>query len=440
MRRVSFVTLGCKVNQYDSQAMQRAFIDRGFAVTAEVGQADAVIINTCTVTAEADRKSRQMIRRAVRLNPGALIVAAGCFVQGAPDAARLIDGVHITAGAGDRLRLVESVAEALKEGKLASCDIVSEICKCESYEEICAEGTDGMSRAYLKIEDGCDSYCSYCYVPHVRGHVRSRGIDSINEEADRLAEAGFVEIILTGIHLGCYGRDFGGSPGLADAIRAACKPDGIKRVRLSSLEPAELTDELLGVFEEEPKLARHLHLPLQSGDNEILRAMNRHYDVDFYVGAVAEARRRLGDIGITTDVIAGFPSETDEMFENTIRVVERVGFSHVHAFPFSRRIGTPAASMPGQIPESVKAERVRRLIEAATKSKQRVIGDMIGRIFEVVIESEVGGISSPRMYEGYTSEYMKVRFTSEDERSGMVKVLVEGQLNESASGRAITTD
>ncbi len=249
MRRVSFITLGCKVNQYDTQAMQKAFIERGFAVVQEGEPADAIIVNTCTVTGEADRKSRQMIRRAVRNNPGALIVAAGCFVQGNPTAATAIEGVGIASGASDRLGLVNAVEEALESGRKGpASNIIGDADDFGAYEELQAEGADGMSRAYLKIEDGCDAYCSYCYVPYVRGHVRSRSIQSIEDEAKRLAEAGYAEVILTGIHLGCYGRDFGGKPGLTDAIKAVCKADGISRVRLSSLEPTELTDDLISPF------------------------------------------------------------------------------------------------------------------------------------------------------------------------------------------------
>lgn len=439
MRRVSFITLGCKVNQYDTQSMQKAFTDRGFIVVGEDEPADAVIVNTCTVTGEADRKSRQMIRRAVRRNPSALIVAAGCFVQGDPLAARSIEGVAITAGANDRLGLVNAVADALDMPSAGDVSLVEDISGFGGYEEIGAEGTDGMSRAYLKIEDGCDAYCSYCYVPYVRGHVRSRSIESISEEAGRLAAAGYAEVILTGIHLGCYGKDFGGRPNLADAVRAVCKADGIRRVRISSLEPTELTEELLKLFEEEPKLARHLHLPLQSGDDSILRAMNRHYDSSYFRGAVEGARRRLGDIGITTDVIAGFPGETEQMFENTLAMVSWLGFMHVHAFPYSVRRGTPAAGMPGQVPENVKADRVRRIIEEASHSKERILGAMEGRVFEVVLESKViedGGVVA---YEGYTSEYARVRFTSGGEPSGMVSVLIEGRSGEYATGRAVTT-
>lgn len=438
MRRVSFITLGCKVNQYDTQSMQKAFSDRGFIVVGEDEPADAVIVNTCTVTGEADRKSRQMIRRAVRRNPAALVVAAGCFVQGNPVAARAIAGVAITAGANDRLGLVDAVAGALDAQQADGISLVGDISGFGGYEEIAAEGMDGMSRAYLKIEDGCDAYCSYCYVPYVRGHVRSRSIESIAEEAGRLAGAGYAEVILTGIHLGCYGKDFGGKPSLADAARAVSKVAGIRRVRISSLEPTELTEELLVLFEEEPKLARHLHLPLQSGDDLILRAMNRHYDSGFYVSAVESARKRLGDIGVTTDIIAGFPGETEEMFENTLALVRKLGFMHVHAFPYSIRKGTPAAIMPGQVPEQVKADRVRRLIEEASLSKERILGAMEGRIFEVVLESEIKQGTDGTAYEGYTSEYARVRFTSEDEPSGMVSVLIDSHSGEYATGRALS--
>ena len=436
MMRVSFITLGCKVNQYDTQSMQKAFLDRGFEIAREGEPADAVIVNTCTVTGEADRKSRQMIRRAVRRNPEALVVAAGCFVQGDPEAAGAIDGVTITAGASDRAALVGAVAEALDAPVSKRTSLVKDIAAFGGYEEIGAVGTDGMSRAYLKIEDGCDAYCSYCYVPYVRGHVRSRSIESIAQEAERLAEAGYAEVILAGIHLGCYGKDFGGKPGLADAARAVCAVSGIRRVRISSLEPTELSEELLELFKAEPKLARHLHLPLQSGDDRILRAMNRHYDSGYFIEAVEGARKRLGDIGITTDIIAGFPGETDEMFENTLAMVSKLGFMHVHAFPYSVRRGTPAATMSGQVPEQVKADRVRRLMEEASVSKERILSAMRGRILEVVLESKIMQGGSGTEYEGYTSEYARVRFTSETEPSGMVAVLVEGHSGEYATGRA----
>lgn len=425
MRRVAFVTLGCKVNQYDTQAMEKAFADKGYRIVEDAGEADAVIVNTCTVTFEADRKSRQMIRRAVRDNPGALVVAAGCFVQGDPKAAAAIEGVGAVAGSLDRMKLVDAVDEALSQGDAEEKDIklVRGMETREEYEDMEAEGADGMSRAYLKIEDGCDAFCSYCFVPYVRGRVRSRSLSSIRREAQRLAAAGFREIVLTGIHLGCYGKDSAGGQSLADAVKAAAEPEEILRVRLSSLEPTELTDEILALFRYEPKLAPHLHLPLQSGDDNILKAMNRHYDSACFLKAVERAKDACPSIGLTTDVIAGFPGETEEMFANTLLVVEKSGFLRVHAFPFSRRKGTPADRMQGQVPTVEKATRVKRLGELARTLAERRHARMLGKDFEVILEKETSqddGFS----YEGYSGDYVRIRFHSGSKLQGSAVVRV----------------
>ncbi|OQB49163.1 MAG: Threonylcarbamoyladenosine tRNA methylthiotransferase MtaB [Firmicutes bacterium ADurb.Bin153] len=434
MRRVSFITLGCKVNQYDSQAMEKAFTQRGYAVVPAGEAADAVIVNTCTVTAEADRKSRQMIRRAVKANPGAVVAAAGCSVQGDPESAKAIEGVDIIAGSNDRIALVEAVVRALDgSGAEPGCYwLVKDISSFGAYEEAKAEGADGMSRAYLKIEDGCDAYCSYCLVPYVRGHVRSRDPGSVEEEASRLADAGYLEVVLTGIHLGCYGKDLEGVT-LADAIKAAARPSGIKRVRLSSLEPTELTDEIIGLFASEPKLARHLHLPLQSGDDFVLRLMNRHYDAKGYEAAVEKARAAIGRFGLTTDVIAGFPGETERMFENTLSLVRRLGFLKVHAFPYSRRKGTPAAGLPGQVPEKIKHDRVAMLIEASKAGACEFTRGMSGSICRVIVEGAApseGGFEC----EGYTGEYVRVLFHADRKPEGCVEVAIMSGDSEGARG------
>lgn len=425
MKRVSFITLGCKVNQYDTQAMEKAFRERGYEIVPPGDFADAVIVNTCTVTAEADRKSRQMVRRAARSNPSAVIVAAGCFPQGNPEAAAAIEGVDIVAGSSGRHGLVDAVERALLSNGQQSKEeiLIDDISDFGGYEDIRAEGADGMSRAYLKIEDGCDAYCSYCYVPYVRGHVRSRDIAAIEEEAARLSQAGFREIVLTGIHLGCYGRDFGGKPGLADAVRAAAKPEGIRRVRISSLEPTELDDEMMDLFAELPKLARHLHLPLQSGDDAVLRAMNRHYTGSQFLDKVAEARNRIGGFGLTTDIIVGFPGETEEMFENTVAVVKQAGVMRAHVFPYSRRKGTPADLMQGQISPAVKQARCKRLIDEASLLAEGYHRGMIGKDYEVILEKE-SAMDGGFRYEGYTSDYVKVGFESPSRLAGSALVSI----------------
>lgn len=437
MKKVSFITLGCKVNQYDTQAMEKAFTDRGYSIVPVGEGPDAVVVNTCTVTAEADRKSRQMIRRAAKANPGAIVVAAGCFVQGDPEAAEAIEGVSIVAGSTNRLALVDAVDRQLgvSEAQTRRRNLVKDIFSFGSYEEMKAEGADGMSRAYLKIEDGCDAYCSYCLVPYVRGHVRSRGLGPIEEEASRLADAGYLEVVLTGIHLGCYGKDLSGVS-LADAIRAAARPSGIKRVRLSSLEPTELTDDIIELFANEPKLAKHLHLPLQSGDDSVLKSMNRHYDAKGYEAAVEKARAAIGRFGLTTDIIAGFPGETERMFANTLSLVERMGFLKVHAFPYSRRKGTIAAGLPGQVSEDVKHDRVARLMEASKQGAREFIEGMEGGVFDVIVESAIP-TGDGFECEGYTSEYVRVLFRSESRPEGRVYVNVTSVGPEGARGAII---
>ena len=413
MRRVAIATLGCKVNQYDSDALALEFGRAGFEVVPFSDRADVYVVNTCTVTQIGDKKSRQLIRRAHAANPEAVIVATGCYVQASPREAAAIPGVSVVSGTSDRAGIVRAVID-LTRSRGAPAMLVSDVGECRVYEELPSEGTAERTRAYVKIEDGCENFCSYCKVPYVRGPVRSRNLERVREEVWRLSARGFREIVLTGIDLGAYGRDFGGSPSLADVLQMAARAEGIARVRLSSVDPTDVTDRLLDIMGSEPAVCPHLHVPLQSGDDEVLRRMSRRYTGAEFEAVVARARARVPDLAVTSDVIVGFPGEDEPAFEATMALCSRVGFSRLHVFQYSRRQGTVAAGLAGQVPREEKQRRSERLIalgrEMALKFHQR----LLGQIVRVLVEKSSGAVC-----EGLTGSYVRVVASREAEAEGL---------------------
>ncbi len=402
MRRVAIATLGCKVNQYDSDALALEFRKEGFEVVPFGETADVYVVNTCTVTQTGDKKSRQLIRRAHAKNPEAVIVATGCYAQASPAEAAAIPGVCVVSGTSDRAGIVRAVMNLAQRGG-APAMLVSDIGECRVYEELPSEGTAERARAYVKIEDGCENFCSYCKVPYVRGPVRSRSIRGIQDELQRLAARGFREIVLTGIDLGAYGRDLGGSPDLADVLELAAGVEGIARVRLSSVDPTDVSDRLLDVMGSRPAVCPHLHVPLQSGDDGVLRRMNRRYSAAEFEAVVARARTRVRGLAVTSDVIVGFPGEDESAFEATMDLCERVGFSRLHVFQYSRRCGTAAAHLPGQAPREEKERRSRRLIDLGRKLSLAFHRGLLGRSLQVLVEKSDGAEC-----EGLTGNYVRV--------------------------------
>ncbi|OPZ50747.1 MAG: Threonylcarbamoyladenosine tRNA methylthiotransferase MtaB [Firmicutes bacterium ADurb.BinA052] len=402
MRRVAIATLGCKVNQYDSDALAAEFGRAGFEVVPFGDRADVYVVNTCTVTQIGDKKSRQLIRRAHAKNPEAVVVATGCYVQASPSEAAAIPGVSVVSGTSDRAGIVRAVTD-LVQNQGATAVLVSDIGECRIYEELPSEGTAERTRAYVKIEDGCENFCAYCKVPYVRGPVRSRDFERIREEVARLCARGFREIVLTGIDLGAYGRDFGGSPSLADVLQMAARTEGIARLRLSSVDPTDVTDRLLDIMGSEPAVCPHLHVPLQSGDDHVLERMNRRYTSAQFEAVVARARARVPDLAVTSDVIVGFPGEDEAAFEATMALCGRVGFSRLHVFQYSRRRGTVAAGLAGQVPREDKQRRSERLIALGRELALKFHRGLLGQIVHVLVEKSHGAAC-----EGLTGNYVRV--------------------------------
>ncbi len=403
MKTVSFYTLGCKVNQYDSDAMRGMFLRRGYKIVPVHEIADIFVINTCSVTHVAERKSRQMIRRFRRMNPESLIIVAGCYAQLSPDIIAQIKGVNIIIGTHERSKIVDLAEKYNPEEGCVS--YIQNIMDIDDFEEMRLYG-DAVenTRAYVKIQEGCENYCTFCIIPFTRGKLKSRLPEDIYHEAKRLAEQGYKEIVLTGIHLGNYGRDLNGSIDLAAVVQDLLAKTDIERIRLGSIESVELSDNLVEMLTSESRLCPHLHLPLQSGSDRVLKMMNRHYGLKEYYRLIENLRLRIPDLALTTDIIVGFPGENDEMFAETLNTLRELQFSGVHIFPYSKRAGTPAASYPNQVPEQIKKERVRAAEDVARETAMRYRRKSIGKNAAVLVER----LLPNGRYEGTTAHYQKV--------------------------------
>lgn len=406
MAKVAFITLGCKVNQTETEAMAGIFQQRGYTLANDNERADVYVINTCSVTHLGERKSRQMVRRAVRLNPDAVVAVTGCFAQISPSDAAAIEGVDVVIGTRDRDRIVDFIEETRQEKHPVMA--VKDIMSVNEFEDIPLQGAPGRTRAFLKIQDGCDNYCTYCIIPYARGHLRSRSIESITRETRLLADAGFREIVLTGINLGAYGRECG-LVNLSDAVQAVLSESRISRVRLSSTESLEISENLIEVMESDPRMCPHLHLPLQSGEDSILAAMRRPYTTLDYAGLLDRLRSRIPDLSVTTDIIVGFPGETSEIFAKTLEFVTAMGFAKMHVFPYSRRTGTPAATYTQQVSDAEKKRRVSELLAVGERSGERFRQQFIGKTMPVLIEKTQCGSA-----EGLTPNYQRVYIRSGD--------------------------
>lgn len=427
-KTVCFATLGCKVNQYDTQAMLEQFERCGYTVVPQGAPADVCVINTCTVTGTGDKKSMQLIRRFRRRNPQADVVVTGCLAQRMGEELRET-GARLILGTQYRARVVELLEKAVDEGiQLVAVDAL----ESAPYEPLLIHSHEGHTRAVMKIQEGCDNRCTYCIIPSVRGGVRSRPLRAIREEAEELARAGFQELVLTGIHLTSYGRDLEDKPTLAGAVGEACAPQGIRRVRLGSLEPRVASETFVEKVSGLGKLCPQFHLALQSGSDEVLRRMKRGYNTAQFLSAVKRLRAAYPQAAFTTDVIVGFPGETEDEFEETMRFCEKVGFAKLHVFPFSRREGTPAAGMSGQVPESVKDARVRRLIETGERLAAAYREGLVGTVREVLLEERLpaGGII------GYTPEYVHVRVET-GEPGAISSVRLDGLTREGMTGTVV---
>ena len=347
MKRFAFKTLGCKVNQYETEAMEELFLHRGYVKADSEEETDVYVVNTCTVTSASDAKSRQQINRIKRKNPQAIVAVVGCYAQVAPEEIEALENVDIILGTKGRAMLVDLV-EAVKEGEEPIIR-VNDLEDDRAFDELAISTELAKTRATIKIQEGCDMFCTYCIIPYARGHIASRPMESIIKEVEDLAGKGFKEFVLTGIHVASYGKDQGGTLDLMDVIEAIAKIDGVDRIRLSSMEPRWVSADRLQRLKQIPQFCDHFHLSLQSGSDEILRLMNRKYDTSLYKEKVDLIREFYPDCGITTDVIVGFPGESEENFQETLHFVQEIQFSRIHIFPYSAREGTPAALFDGAV-------------------------------------------------------------------------------------------
>lgn len=429
-------TLGCKVNQYESTVLAGMFQNRGYRVVDFGRRADVYLVNTCTVTHLGDRKSRQLIRRAVRNNPDALVVVTGCYAQTSSDEVMAIEGVDLVVGTQDKAKIVDLVEIAGRQA--GPVNAVRDVLENTGFEELPATVVTGRTRAFLKIQEGCSNYCAYCIVPYARGPLKSRAKKDVLAEAGSLVAMGFKEIVVTGIHIGAYGQDLKRKENLADLLDLLAKLPGLARLRVSSIEPMDITPKLIEVVATHENICRHLHIPLQSGDDSVLKKMRRHYTVDDFRQLVRIIRKEIPDLALTTDVIVGFPGETDEQFCNTYRFVREMAFAKLHVFKYSLRRGTPAAEFSDQIPPPVKEERSKRLLALNRELARLFALRHLGLKVQVLVESPSGQHAG--FYEGLTGDYLRVIFpypSSLDLRGELITMMIEGLQGTALKGTII---
>ncbi|WP_048600336.1 tRNA (N(6)-L-threonylcarbamoyladenosine(37)-C(2))-methylthiotransferase MtaB [Rubeoparvulum massiliense] len=432
MNRVAFHTLGCKVNFYETEAMWNLFQQHDYEKVDFEEDADVYVINTCTVTNTGDKKSRQVIRRAIRRNPDAVIVVTGCYAQTSSAEVLKIPGVDIVIGTQGRENLLQYVEEFRQQRK--PINAVSNIMKTKEFEELDVPQFTDRTRASLKIQEGCNNFCTFCIIPWARGLLRSRQPERVIEQAQQLVAAGYKEIVLTGIHTGGYGEDLA-DYSLARLLRDLDQVEGLARIRISSIEASQIDDEVIQILHDSPKMCRHLHIPLQAGDDEVLKRMRRKYTLEEYREKIHRIREALPGVAITTDVIVGFPGETEEQFNNGYRFMEEIAYAEMHVFPYSKRNGTPAARMPDQIPEEVKHERVQRLIQLSNRLRADYIAQWQGEVLEVIPERPWKEAPEDGLLVGHADNYVQVVFPGDESLIGhLCRVKIEKAEEEHAIG------
>ncbi len=423
---ILFHTLGCKVNQYETEAMREALLNLGHTNDKNL-PIDAVIINSCTVTAESDRKTRQLVRHMRREHPDAVITLTGCMVQAFPDEAKKLTEADIVIGNRD----VSKVVDAINNYNNTRIFEIKAHQSVDLYNTIGLSSFNERTRAFMKIQDGCDRFCTYCIIPFARGRVRSRAVDDIKAEAERLAKNGFCEIVLVGINLTSYGKDENFN--LCDAVDAVCEVNGIKRVRLGSLEPDHITDEMLHRFKAQPKFCPQFHLSLQSGCDATLKRMNRHYDSSFYEDLVSRIRATFTDAAITTDIMVGFAGETEEEFQESLAFAKKIGFARAHIFAYSRRSGTVAAGLKNQVSNTEKRKRAYLMAEVTEQTETEFLKAQIGNNYPVLFETQENGIT-----EGYTPNYTRVVVKTEKVLTGRIcEVIIKSVQDDCCMGELI---
>ncbi|MFJ5621439.1 tRNA (N(6)-L-threonylcarbamoyladenosine(37)-C(2))-methylthiotransferase MtaB [Peribacillus loiseleuriae] len=423
MATVAFHTLGCKVNHYETEAIWQLFKNDGYERVEYETNADVYVINTCTVTNTGDKKSRQVIRRAIRKNPDAVIAVTGCYAQTSPAEIMAIPGVDIVVGTQDRTKMLGYIEQYKQERQ--PINGVGNIMKSRVYEELDVPAFTDRTRASLKIQEGCNNFCTFCIIPWARGLMRSRDPKEVLNQAQQLVDAGYKEIVLTGIHTGGYGEDMK-DYNLARLLRdLETQIVGLKRIRISSIEASQITDEVIEVLANSEKVVRHLHIPIQSGSDTVLKRMRRKYSMAFYADRLEKLRQALPGLAVTSDVIVGFPGETEEEFMETYNFIKDHKFSELHVFPYSKRTGTPAARMTDQVDEEVKNERVHRLIALSEQLSKEYASLFEGEVLEVIPEELYKEDLKSGLYVGYTDNYLKVVFQATEEMVGeIVKVKI----------------
>ena len=426
----NIITLGCKVNQYESEAVEEIFEARGYKKKEE--NADIYVINTCTVTNMSDRKSRQMISRARRDNPEAVIAVMGCYSQVKPEEVSQIEGVDIVLGSRNKEEVVDLCEDVLQNK--GAIDKVLSLSETKTIEDLEISNQEAMTRAYMKIQDGCNMYCSYCLIPYARGNISSRDMESIKNEANRLSKNGYKEIVLTGIHVSSYGKDLKIGTSLIDVIEEVAKTDGIERIRLSSMEPRHITREFLERMKATKKACDHFHLSLQSGSDDILKAMNRKYDTKIFKEKVDLIREVFPNAGLTTDIIVGFPTETDENHIETKKFIKDIKFAKTHLFKYSKRDGTKAATMKPEVDGNIKKERLKELEEIEQVNKREFLEKQIGKTLSVLFESksDMDGYKS-----GYSTNYLRVNVKDEIEDNEIRNCLITEIKNDELIGELV---
>lgn len=414
MKKVAFYTLGCKVNQYDTEAMIEIFEANSYKIVNSNEIADVYVINTCTVTSLSDRKSRQFIRRCKKLNKDSVIAVVGCYAQTSPDEVMSIEGVNLVIGTNERKRIVELVEGINCDAKI---NYVDNIMSINEFEELTIDKISSKTRAFLKIQEGCNQFCAYCIIPYARGPIRSRELDNIIEEVKRLSYNGFKEIVLTGIHIASYGKDLKDT-NLIDVIKEVHKVEGVERIRLSSIEPTLLTEDFVMEISRLPKFCHHLHISLQSGSNSTLKRMNRKYSTEDYKSIIKRLRSYIPRIAITTDIIVGFPGETEEEFMETYNFIKEISFSQIHVFKFSPRKGTPAADFKNQVPSKTKNTRSDKIINLGNELMKEYRTGFIGQSLDVLFEETYD--NDKKMIAGLTDNYIRVVVFGEKKNLGNI--------------------
>ncbi|MBB3108972.1 threonylcarbamoyladenosine tRNA methylthiotransferase MtaB [Paenibacillus phyllosphaerae] len=418
MPSVAFYTLGCKVNFYDTEAIWQLFKNEGYEqVDFETTTADVYLINTCTVTNTGDKKSRQIIRRAIRRNPDAIVAVTGCYAQTSPAEIMAIEGVDLVIGTQDRDKLMDYVTQLQNERKPVNA--VRNIMKTREFEELDVPDFADRTRAFLKIQEGCNNFCTFCIIPWSRGLSRSREAESVLNQARQLVAAGYKEIVLTGIHTGGYGDDLENYK-LSDLLTDLDQIDGLERIRISSIEASQIDADMIEVLNRSTKMCRHLHIPLQAGDDTVLKRMRRKYTTAEFAEKIRLLHEAMPGVAITTDIIVGFPGETDEMFEAGYRFMEELKFAEMHVFPYSKRTGTPAARMEDQVDEEIKNERVHRLIDLSERMQLEYAQQFVGEVVDVIPERDYKGAPGSGKIMGYSGNYIQVVFEGSESLIGQL--------------------